>query len=187
MHKFIQPKTTLFALAGFLLASVPQTRSEPTDAERMRRVNVAENKGLKISSDKAAYTHGDVMKITIETPADGFVIVYGVNSDGSTVILLPNPWQEDNSVKAGANVFPAQGARYHFPLTLDKGQTQVTESVHAVFSPQQFEKGALEGIHGASNFAQIGITTSVQRSTRGLVPTAKKQSADAELKYELTK
>src|SRR5438874_207045 len=76
--------------------------------------NVVQNGGLKVSSDKAAYTPGDVMKITVETPSAGFIMIYGVDSNGSTVILVPNPWLPDNSVKAGVNVFPADGAPYHF-------------------------------------------------------------------------
>jgi predicted small secreted protein len=152
-----------------------------------QRVEVVEEKGLKISSDKDSYQHGDAMKIKVEVPADGYIVVYGVNVDGSTVILIPNPWNRNNRVKAGTITFPEEGDRYHFPLTLDRGLTQVTEVVHVVFSTHQFDSSALVPGELTSKFVEIGVTTASERNTRGLVPTAKKRSSNAELKYNLNR
>lgn len=172
----------------FILTVVPALHSqEQPRASVARSIHVAEVASLKVSSDKSTYVAGDVMKITVEVPSDGFLILYGVNADGSTVMLLPNPWQRDNSVKTGSHVFPGRDARYHFPLSLEAGQAKVKESVHAVFSPVQFEKDAIEEIFKSKGFVSLGITTSAQRSTRGLVPTARKDALNAELKYELLK
>jgi hypothetical protein len=145
-----------------------------------------EKSALQVSSDKRVYAHGDVMKVTIEVPADGFLRLYGVSADGTTAMLFPNKWAKDDKVSKGRLVLPAEDAPYDFMLTLDEGQTKVTESVHAVFSPQPFtDSGAGTIRFGSSQFEALGVTTAAQRSTRGLKPTARTTAAAVETKYEL--
>ena len=143
---------------------------------------------LKVVSDKLTYAHGDVMKVTVEVPQDGYLRLYGVSADGSTVLLFPNKWTQDDKVSKGTLTLPAADAAYDFLLVLDEGQTHVTESVHAVFSHEPFTdsgKGKIE--FGTAKFEGVGITNPEQRKTRGLKPTAKVSASSVEAKYELNR
>jgi hypothetical protein len=104
---------------------------------------------LRVSSDKRVYAHGDVMKVTIEIPMDRYLRLYGVSAGGSTALLFPNKWSKDDKVAKGILTLPAADALYDFMLALDAGQTQVTESVHAVFSLEPFVDSGNTRVRGS--------------------------------------
>jgi len=173
---------TAFLLGGFLPPASAQ------DAPASAATQEPAKSELKVVSDKQTYTHGDVMTVTVEVPQDGYLRIYGVSADGSTVLLFPNKWVQDDKVSKGSLNLPAKDAAYDFMLVLDEGQTHVTESVHAVFSYVPFTdsgKGKIE--FGNAKFEGVGITNAEQRTTRGLVPTAKVSASSVEAKYELNR
>ena len=176
------------AVAALLLAPAQIRAQTPATDPATRTVNIVEKGGLKISCDKSSYQDGDTMQMTVEVPKDGYLRVYGVNANGDTTVLFPNKFAQEDKVTTGALTLPGQDAKYDFKLSLDAGQSQVTESIHAVFSPEPFTDSGTGAIKfGQATFQTVGVTTAKERSTRGLKPTAKTTSADAELKYDLTK
>lgn len=169
--------------------TVPPTDSETVQAQPLPdSPSTVEKATLQVSSDKREYAHGDVMQITVEVPQDGYLRLYGVSADGSTSLLFPNKWVRDDKVTKGKIALPGAGAEYDFMLALNEGQTKVTESVHAVFSPSPFADSGKDGIKfGSATFEGLGTTDHAQRSTRGLTPTARAKALSVETKYDLNR
>jgi len=172
---------------GVLLASTFATfAQDPAPAEKIQRVNVAESKELKISTDQPSYRHGDQVKLTVEIAKEGHLRVYGVNYDNSTTLLFPNNLQKDDHVTPGTITLPPAGLEIF--VTLEKGQSEITEHITAVYSPEPFSDSGPGAIRfPGSGYVEVGVTTSEGRKSRGLVPTARAKSASAELEVQIKK
>jgi hypothetical protein len=141
---------------------------------------------VKVSAAKAAYKHGEVMIITVEIPAAGYLRLYGVDETGGTALLFPNKWHTDDRVKAGRLVLPGEKAEYDFLLTLADGQARTQERLHAVFSPHPFEDSGRIRFTEAV-FEPLGKLSSEQRNLRGVKAKARTGVSTAEFPYIITR
>lgn len=183
-------KSLSFSLSqhGNDLIFIAGERTERLKPQPSAQASAPAKPALRITADKSSYKHGEVMKVTVEIPHEGFLRIYGVSTNGSTVLLFPNKWSQGDKVAKGTLVLPATDAAYDFMLTLDEGQTRVSESLHAVFSTTPFtDSGSGKISFGESKFEGLGVTNSEQRSTRGLTPTARATATSVEAKYELNR
>jgi len=83
---------------------------------------------LRIVTDKAIYSPGEAIAITIETDREGFLYLYEINPEGTVTLLFPNRFQPDPLVPGGILHLPGEG--YRFIIGLPEGVSTLV----AIFS-----------------------------------------------------
>jgi hypothetical protein len=76
---------------------------------------------LSVTSDKDSYRQGDTPTFTVLSNADCFLTLSNVDDKGEGTVLFPNKFQQNNRIKANAELqFPAADAPFQYRMK-DKG------------------------------------------------------------------
>jgi hypothetical protein len=128
---------------------------------------------LALTSDKSAYRQGDTPIFSVVSSRDCFLTLTDVDDKGEGTVLFPNKFQQDNRVKAHAEVqFPAADAPFQYRMK-DKG----FETVIAVCSEHNISVDGIVHNFAGSNFTTVpDYTRSVARS---IAVEAKNAAANA--------
>jgi hypothetical protein len=116
---------------------------------------------LSVTSDKDFYRQGDTPKFTVLSNADCFLTLTNVDEKGQGTVLFPNKFQQENSIKANAELqFPPPGAPFQYRMR-DKG----FETVIVVCTEQATDVDGIKHDFGKSAFTIVdNYTRSVTRS-----------------------
>jgi hypothetical protein len=61
------------------------------------------NFNLAVSTNKTVYYDGEELFITLRSNENCYFVVYQVDVDNKMQVIYPNPWEKDNSLKAGVS------------------------------------------------------------------------------------
>ncbi|MCX8103467.1 MAG: PEGA domain-containing protein [Candidatus Bipolaricaulota bacterium] len=61
---------------------------------------------LQLSLDKASYSPGDKLRLTITLNQDSYVYIYNITPDRRVHLLFPNAYQPENLLRAGTHTIP---------------------------------------------------------------------------------
>jgi hypothetical protein len=102
-------------VADMVVAKVAATAEKVTRPKPGRAVDLA------LTADKDVYRQGDTPVFTIVSSRDCFVTLTNVDDKGEGTALFPNKFQQDNRIKAHAELkFPAADAPFQYRMK-DKG------------------------------------------------------------------
>jgi hypothetical protein len=116
---------------------------------------------LALSSDKDSYKQGDTPIFTVRSTRDCFLTLTDVDDKGEGTVLFPNKFQQDNRIKANADIqFPAADAPFQYRMN-DKG----FETVIAVCTERDVSVDGIVHNFAGSNFTTVpNYTRSVSRA-----------------------
>lgn len=105
---------------------------------------------VRVSASKAAYQVGEQLVLDVEVASDGYLNVLNVGAgDDVAVVLYPNKYNPDNTVKAGQKItIPAAGAPYSIPAGLPPGQSEQHQLILVLHTKKKlsaYEAGAGDG------------------------------------------
>jgi len=128
---------------------------------------------LALTSDKSAYRQGDTPTFSVVSSRDCFLTLTDVDDKGEGTVLFPNKFQQDNRIKAHADLkFPAVDAPFQYRMK-DKG----FETVIAVCTEHNISVDGIVHNFAGSNFTTVpNYTRSV---TRSIAVEAKNAAAKA--------
>ena len=87
---------------------------------------------LSLTSDQDSYKVGDTPVFTVVSPRDCFLTITDIDEKGVGTVLLPNAFQQDSRIRAGAPIqFPGAGAPFKFRMK-DPGVETVTAVCAAI-------------------------------------------------------
>lgn len=120
----------------------------------------AHRSGLSITSDRNAYQRGDMPIFTIVSDKDCFLTLTNVDEKGEGTVLFPNKFQQDNRIRANAEIqFPAADAPFQYRMK-DRG----FETVIGVCTEQAKDVDGIQHDFGRSDFTVVdNYTRSVAR------------------------
>lgn len=73
---------------------------------------VEKGKQFEMSASSKVYQEGGVIRYSLNVPADGYLNVLSVGTEGKVTLLFPNAYQSDNYVKAGKMSLPGDAAKF---------------------------------------------------------------------------
>ncbi|RIH90527.1 PEGA domain protein [Calidithermus terrae] len=77
-------------------------------------------------SGAPVYQVGENIRVSVQTNQDAYVYLFGVLPSGDIDLILPNPYDQDNFIRANeVATFPPVGARYTFDVTPPFGESVV--------------------------------------------------------------
>jgi uncharacterized caspase-like protein len=120
------------------ISSLGKGSGRATD-DGMERVGAAQvprtDFPLTVWPDKSTYRDGESMRIYVRADKDCYLRLYHRDVEGNVQLIFPNPWQQDNRVKAKQPVaVPDAKASFQFTAAAPFG----SEIVIAVASTSQF-------------------------------------------------
>jgi Domain of unknown function (DUF4384) len=153
------------------------TDDVPVDVAGVDDKNVAaapaRRASLSVTSDRDSYREGDTPRFTVLSNGDCFLTLTNVDDKGVGTVLFPNKFQQDNRIKANAELqFPAADAPFQYRMK-DKG----FETVIGVCTERSTDVDGIKHDFGKSPFTIVdNYTRSVARS---IVIEAKNATAGA--------
>ena len=98
---------------------------------------------VQIRTNKSTYLVGDSIIITCEINMDGYINVVSVDSNDDGLVIYPNKFQSNNSVKAGTTITIPPKPRANFSL---QAATPLGENLIAVLvSKDPFDASEIDG------------------------------------------
>lgn len=107
---------TLLAIAAFGLCGVAQQQPVPEG------IIVQPNQtplALQLGLDKALYSPGDTLRLTVTLNQESYVYIYNITPDRRVNLLFPNAYQPENLLPAGTHTIP--NTRYSFVISPPTG------------------------------------------------------------------
>ena len=129
---------------GTLLA--PPEPPRETEQNLLAFTNPESGFTASLTTDSPTYLVGDLVNLEVQVTKDAHIIIFNWDSTGALAILLPNAYQRNNAVSAGAPyVFPGVGADFEFTLLGPPGVERVkvialTDADHSSAIIDFFEK-----------------------------------------------
>jgi Domain of unknown function (DUF4384) len=140
------------------------TDDSPLEVVAVNDTNIAakpaHRSSLSITSDRNAYQRGDTPIFTIFSEKDCFLTLTNVDEKGEGTVLFPNKFQQDNRIRANAEIqFPAADAPFQYRMK-DRG----FETVIGVCTEQARDVDGIKHDFGRSDFTVVdNYTRSVTR------------------------
>jgi hypothetical protein len=148
--------------------------------------------GLSITSDRNSYQRGDTPIFTIFSDKDCFLTLTNVDEKGAGTVLFPNKFQQDNRIRANAELqFPAADAPFQYRM-----KAKGFETVIGVCTEQARDVDGIKHDFGRSDFTVvenytravtrvIGIEAKTAAGTLASSPNAKSEISRTAIKVEI--
>ncbi len=114
---------------------------------------------LDLYADKTSYRKGDKPTFTVQSNTDCHLTLVDVDNSGTSVVIFPNKFQQDNKIKANiAFNFPNADSSFDFKLS-----THGTEKVIALCDETGDSLTGVVHDYDASDFTELGKETAKTR------------------------
>ncbi|HID57579.1 TPA: DUF4384 domain-containing protein [Candidatus Poribacteria bacterium] len=127
-------------------------------------IELTEKEGIKIWTDKGCYETGEYMTIYFKAEHSGYLTVYDFMPDGSTAILFPNAYYQNNYIKGGVEYqLPAPGDPFKFKVVPPSGFGQGDrEILWAVITEEEI------GLPDPKGYSQKSLAYSIKATLEDL-------------------
>jgi TolB-like protein len=92
---------------------------------------------VRPAGGKDVFYDGEDLRISLESGADCYFVVYQVDADGRMQIVLPNPYDTDNTLKAGVERVVPEYSRFTLHAPFGEERILVYASERPIAIPQE--------------------------------------------------